>query len=372
MLLLSILLAASIAVNIWLWRRNRRNAKKVAFLFNAIDDGDYNFRFPDEKLKEDKLLSASLNRIKLILEHARDEQRERERYYEVILDSVDTGIVVIEEDRGVVLRTNKAARKMLGRDVITHISQVEERLKAFATRTSYTSLKGRRVRIVGFSDIHGELANQEIDAWVKLIRVLTHEIMNTITPIASLSETLLPSSEGKVREGLSTISQTSRELMAFVKGYREFTHVPTPRPKLLYVGPFLERMKGQASGWLHDGQRLTVSVEPKDLLVYADEGLLSRVISNLLKNAAEATANGGDISVRAYTGGQDAVTIDVIDDGEPIDKELAAHIFVPFFTTKEGGNGIGLSLSRRIMRAMGGAIDLVGDARKTTFRLTFQ
>lgn len=347
---------------------------KVAFLFNALDNGDYSFRFTEGGgLTDDRLTNASLNRVKDILQHARDEQKEREKYFELILNSVDTGIVVVDDGRGVVLRCNDAALRLLKRVVITHIDQVNEVLKSLSVRSTYTTLKGRRVKILAVSDIKGELADQEIDSWVKLIRVMTHEIMNTLTPIISLSDTLLKQADGEEKEGLGVINSTSRELVRFVENYRKFTHVPTPVPTLFYVEPFLERMSRFAAPLLDAGCAVTVSVEPEDLLVYADEGLISRVVSNLIKNAAEATGGGGHIWLKAYTGDGDTVVIDVIDDGPLIPEEVAVHIFVPFFTTKKDGSGIGLSISRQIMRASNGFISLVSDKRNglTTFRLTF-
>ena len=359
---------------LYFWRRYRSTVRKVTFLFNAIDNGDYSFRFAEgDKAEGDRVLNRSLNRVKDILMHARDEQMEREKYFELILDSVDTGIIVVEEGRGVVLRYNRAAQKLLQREVITHVDQIKETMKNFSSRETNTFLKGRRVRIVAFSDIKGELANQEIDSWVKLIRVLTHEIMNTVTPIVSLSDTLLRHSEGEQHEGLSVINRTSKELVRFVENYRRFTHVPAPQPTLFYVKPFLERMASLARQYLKDGCTVEADVLPGDLIVYADEGLISRVVSNLLKNAAEAVPAGGHIWMKAYTGENDTVVIDVIDDGPMIPDDVASHIFVPFFTTKKEGSGIGLSISRQIMRVSNGFISLVTDRanRLTIFRLIF-
>lgn len=362
------------AACLWQWRRYRKTVKKVAFLFNALDNGDYTFHFPEGgRLEDDHLLNASLNRVKDILRHARDEQKEREKYFELIIDSVDTGILVLDDSRGIVLRCNKAALRLLGRDAVTHISQVEDRLGSLSVREAYTTLKGRRVKILAMSDIKGELANQEIDSWVKLIRVLTHEIMNTITPIVSLSDTMLKQAGDGRREELEVINRTSRELIRFVENYRKFTHVPKPVPQLFYVKPFIERMARLAVPLMKPGCTVSIGVEPADLLVYADEGLLGRVLSNLLKNAAEAMVEGGHVSVKAYTGEDDAVIIDVTDDGQPIPDDVAAHIFIPFFTTKKDGSGIGLSISRQIMRVSNGSIQLVQDKEKglKTFRLTF-
>lgn len=362
------------AAYLQLRKRYRRNIDKIGFMFNALDVGDYTFRFPEEGKKSgESQVNASLNRVKAILQHARDEQIEREKYFELILDSVDTGILVVDEERGIVLRSNRAALDLLHLGAVTHINQTKEKMADFSTRETHTVIKNRRVRIIGFSDIKGELANQEIDSWVKLIRVLTHEIMNTVTPIISLSDTLLKNSQGEQRTGLQVISQTGKDLVKFVENYRKFTHVPTPSPRLFYVKPFLQRMTELTKPLLKDGVDISIDIEPHDLLAYSDEGLVSRVVSNILKNAAEAVDSNGHIGIHAYTDAQEAVTIDISNDGEPIPDDVASHIFVPFFTTKNGGSGIGLSISRQIMRACNGSLVLLSDKKTklTTFRLTF-
>ncbi|MCI6161052.1 MAG: ATP-binding protein [Prevotellaceae bacterium] len=372
--ILAVALLGAIVVYIRLWNRYRRNIGKVAFMFNALDNSDYTFRFPEKgQGADEQLLNTSLNRVKEILQHARNEQMEREKYFELILDSVDTGILVVEEERGIVLRSNQAALDLLQMEMVTHIDQTKEKMAGFSTRETHTILKNRRVRIIGFSDIKGELANQEIDSWVKLTRVLTHEIMNTVTPIISLSDTLLKNSQDEQRSGLQVINQTSKELVQFVENYRKFTHVPTPSPKLFYVAPFLDRMVSLVRPLLKAGNSIGTHIEPQDLLVYADEGLVSRVVSNILKNAAEAIGENGQITLRAYTNAQESVVIDITNNGPMIPDDVAAHIFVPFFSTKSQGSGIGLSISRQIMRVSNGTIDLVSDkvTRLTTFRLAF-
>ena len=312
----------------------------------------------------------------------RDEAVEREKYYEQIMDAAGTGLLVVDE-AGHILQHNVAATRLLHRSVLTHMEQVGQQFAdgSLSVRETYTTLRNKRVRIVAFSDINGELVNREVDSWIKLIRVLTHEIMNTITPITSLSQSLLQQAKGEQREGLEVINKTGTELMAFVENYRRFTHVPQPQPRLFYAKPFLERMATLADA---DG-RVGVSVKPADLLVYADEGLLGRVVTNLLKNAKEAVAcaqdeeGSGDGSpqrdskvwIEAYTGDDDSVVIDICDDAALIAPDVAQQVFVPFFTTKQGGSGIGLPLSRQIMRVSGGTLELVQDAkaRKTVFRM---
>ncbi len=350
-----------------LYRRNRLNVSKVRFLFDAIDNGDYTFHFSEDAKKDsDAALNSLLNRTKSVLQHARDEQKEREKYFELILDAVDTGILVVETQRGIVLRFNRAALQLLQRSDVSYISQVEKQLSAFSVRETHTMLRGKQVRIIGFNDIRGELANKETESWVKLIRVLTHEIMNTLTPIISLSQTLLPKAKGEEREGLEVIHRTSSELIGFVENYRKFTHLPQPQPKIFYAKPFMERMIKLS------GRHVDLSVEPADLLIYTDEGLLSRVVTNLLKNAMQATPDDGRLLIRAYTGESDKIIIEIADNGSKIDAETAEHIFVPFFTTKQDGSGIGLSISRQIMHLLGGTIELLpyDSQGLTTFRLT--
>lgn len=361
----------------------RRNIRKVAFMFDAIDASDFTFSFSTRGVNgSDAMLNKSLNRIKQILVNARDEAVEREKYYEQIMDAAGTGLLVVD-GAGHILQHNVAATRLLHRSVLTHMEQVGQQFAdgSLSVRETYTTLRNKRVRIVAFSDINGELANREVDSWIKLIRVLTHEIMNTITPITSLSQSLLQQARGEQREGLEVINKTGTELMAFVENYRRFTHVPQPQPRLFYAKPFLERMATLADA---DG-RVGVSVKPADLLVYADEGLMGRVVTNLLKNAKEAVAcaqdeeGGGDGSpqrdskvwIEAYTGDDDSAVIDVCDDATLIAPDVAQHVFVPFFTTKQGGSGIGLPLSRQIMRVSGGTLELVQDAkaRKTVFRM---
>ena len=383
-----VLLLVAVVGYVRLYRHYRRNIKKVRFLFDAIDNGDFSFNFPTEKRnKEDKILHQSLNRIKLFLQHTREEQMEREKYYEQILNAVDTGIMVVDSQDNI-LQHNQAALRLLDTDVLTHMNQVKGKLKDehLAKHETQAMLKDKHVRIIALSDVSHELSNQEVDSWIKLIRVLTHEIMNTITPVTSLSETLLKelnseelytakslsAEQAKLKQGLETIHKTGTELLAFVNNYRRFTHVPQPQPALFYVEPFLERMAMLCN------HEVEIAVTPKDLLAYADESLISHVVTNLLKNAVEAF-NGlqsepttkASIRLHAYTNEQEAVIIDVSNNAGLIPDDIASHIFIPFFTTKPEGSGIGLSLSRQIMRVSGGSLSLHQYKAQgiTTFRI---
>ena len=402
LIIIIVLLLVAVVGYIRLYRHYRRNIKKVTFLFDAIDNGDFSFSFPTEKrFKEDKILHQSLNRIKLFLQHTREEQMDREKYYEQILNAVDTGILVVDGHDNI-LQHNQAALRLLDTDVLTHMNQVKGKLKDehLAKHETQAMLKDKHVRIIALSDVSHELSNQEVDSWIKLIRVLTHEIMNTITPVTSLSETLLTrvTEDKDLKQGLETIHKTGTELLAFVNNYRRFTHVPQPQPALFYVEPFLERMA------LLCNHEVEIEVSPKDLLTYADESLLSHVVTNLLKNAVEAFKEKGIsaernkqdgneqgrnkqecrsadlqsaaskkafIRLKAYANAQESIIIDVSNNAGLIPEDVASHIFIPFFTTKPEGSGIGLSLSRQIMRVSGGSLSLHQDKAQgiTIFRI---
>ena len=372
LIIIIVLLLVAVVGYIRLYRHYRRNIKKVTFLFDAIDNGDFSFNFPTEKrFKEDNILHQSLNRIKLFLQHTREEQMDREKYYEQILNAVDTGILVVDSHDNI-LQHNQAALRLLDTDVLTHMNQVKGKLKDehLAKHETQAMLKDKHVRIIALSDVSHELSNQEVDSWIKLIRVLTHEIMNTITPVTSLSETLLTrvTEDKDLKQGLETIHKTGTELLAFVNNYRRFTHVPQPQPALFYVEPFLERMAMLCN------HEVEISVSPKDLLAYADESLLSHVVTNLLKNAVEAFKEKRKLSfirLQAYANAQESIIIDVSNNAGLIPEDVASHIFIPFFTTKPEGSGIGLSLSRQIMRVSGGSLSLHQDKAQgiTTFRI---
>ncbi len=383
LIIIIVLLLVAVVGYIRLYRHYRRNIKKVTFLFDAIDNGDFSFNFPTEKrFKEDNILHQSLNRIKLFLQHTREEQMDREKYYEQILNAVDTGILVVDSHDNI-LQHNQAALRLLDTDVLTHMNQVKGKLKDehLAKHETQAMLKDKHVRIIALSDVSHELSNQEVDSWIKLIRVLTHEIMNTITPVTSLSETLLTrvTEDKDLKQGLETIHKTGTELLAFVNNYRRFTHVPQPLPALFYVEPFLDRMAMLCN------HEVEISVTPKDLLVYTDER------TNLLKNAVEAfkekeredkqecrsadlqsaASKKAFIRLKAYANVQESIIIDVSNNAGLIPEDVASHIFIPFFTTKPEGSGIGLSLSRQIMRVSGGSLSLHQDKAQgiTTFRI---
>ena len=259
-------------------------------------------------------------------------------------------------------------------------------LKATSFKTNENELV-----ILSIQDIKNELDEKEIESWMKLIRVLMHEIMNSITPITSLSESLskiysiggnpvLPEQVSAktiatTLQGLNVIKEQGKGLMSFVESYRKLTKVPDPEKKLFRVSDLMSRVQILYNSLDNSNKTdLSVSLNYPDLEIFADQNLISQVLINLLKNALEANEsnNNGTIKIVASKGINDHPEICVIDNGPGIPEENIDEIFVPFFTTRQNGSGIGLSISRQIMRVHGGNLKVrsVPD-KETVFCLSF-
>lgn len=388
-----------------LWKLYRQSEQKVSRLLEAVDNDDGSFRF-SERDTDLTYVNRSLNRIADILSRARADVIRQERYFEHILNVVSTGIIVIGND-GHIERTNHCALQLLGMEACTHMRRIADAAPELAhllaesvsgdsfqveyshgttTRTLHVHIStvvihDRELRIAAIDDIDRELDAREIDSWSRLTRVLTHEIMNSLSPITSLSDNLLRDESAalpdSVRHGLETISATGHNLSSFVASYRRLAHPAVPEPALFDVRPFLERMVSLARNFAGDSAcAITLRRCAHDLMLYADEGMIAQVMLNLLKNGIQATAEQpkADISVEAFVSTADEVVIEVSNNGPQILPEIADRIFLPFFTTKPDGNGIGLSLSKQIMRASGGTLTLrpyTASHPATTFALTF-
>jgi signal transduction histidine kinase len=231
-------------------------------------------------------------------------------------------------------------------------------------------------RLYSIENLSGELTARESSAWRNLIRVLTHEIMNTLTPVSSLAETTAtmlddPRATADVRNAIETIARRSQGLMTFVSRYRELLAVPKPVPAPLLVADVMHSVVKLTQPEL-TGVRVKVEVEPASLQVHADRQLLDQVVLNLVKNALDALAGRGSrwLTLSAYADFGRTI-IKVADNGPGIADDAIDQIFVPFFTTKRDGSGIGLSLSRQIMSAHGGEIVVDSDAGGTTVSLIF-
>lgn len=390
---------------------SKRILRKVMYMLDALEDKEMNFRF-DEKSLFSRALHRTLNRIRLIFEKERQEISEQERYYGQMLDCVNTGIVVVdlnERSKGRVLYNNKAATNILGVSSLSNIRQLanvsselescfdtvsvgnnemkvsfynEKGQISLSVVATLAFLQGKDVKIIVLNDISNEMSHNEEISWNKLIRVLTHEIMNTVTPIASLSRTLsqeldsksddCPFERNNLKLGLETIAESSKGLIKFVDTYRSLTRISTPVKKAFYLKELVDRVRQLTSKQINDvGAKLLYVEKSDDILLYADEDQISQVFVNLIKNALQAHAML--IEITAEIDFAETVVIHVSNNGKPINKENYDDIFVPFYTTKQEGTGVGLSLSRQVMRLHNGNISLVcSNEKNTVFKLQFK
>lgn len=368
----------------------RKIIGKIDFMSDALDSGESAFRYSEDHWS-DRRLNRSLNRLRSIFEAEKSDIRERERYFGIMLDHVQSGVIVIDGDK--IDYSNVIARGFLGMSDISSLRQIErispELANAFRSasetesRASFVSergtvqfsisactarLHGKDVSIVTFNDITREMENNESESWTRLIRVLTHEIMNTVTPIASLSSALSQNLDAydteDVRSALGTISSSSEGLISFVQSYRSLTHIAAPIRKAFYLRDLVnDSVTIAQANW--PSARVSYHELSEDIILYADYGQISQVMNNLIKNAVQAGAS--DIDITASIDKRERTVINVANNGEPISETGREQIFVPFYTTKGvSGTGVGLSLCRQIIRLNGGTINLTSSTLEAT------
>jgi nitrogen fixation/metabolism regulation signal transduction histidine kinase len=383
--------------------------KNIIFLLNALDNGDYSFNFAETKLsRRERELNRMMNRIKEILSKARKEVIENEKFLSLIMESVSTGIIILNEDN-LVMRINRSVNRLLGLPVFTHINQLanidkslpglfrnletsdtkiikianEREEVQLSLRASEILLKEKKLRIITLNNIGSELDYKEMDSWIRLIRVMTHEIMNSIAPVTSLTDTLLSAFRRDEHceedtlmqntvEALQTINTTAKGLTGFVNSYRRFTGIPEPQLNPVSLQAVIERAVAlETTGFEDKGISATLFLPAEPVVRQLDESQIMQVLLNLLKNAVEALSDEkGEIRIELTEDG-DKLHLDVCNNGCPISEEVLPNIFVPFFTTKHSGTGIGLSLSRYIMRLHGGTLNHFTKENWTVFRMTF-
>ncbi|QIK59869.1 GHKL domain-containing protein [Dysgonomonas sp. HDW5A] len=393
-----------------LYSHYKKFNQNILFLLNALDNGDYSFHFTEAKTsKREKELNQMMNRIKDILTRARKEVIENEKFLSLIIESVSTGIIILDPNNNV-HATNHATNQLLGLPVFTHLNQlkpIDESLPELfknlevkdnaqikianereeiqiSLNVSKITLKKGTMKVITLNNIGNELEAKEMESWIRLIRVMTHEIMNSIAPITSLTETLLFSYKMQSAEApgdslrrntvdaLETISSTAKGLITFVDSYRKFTGVPTPQFRKFELVPLLEKVLHlESSNMEEKGIESSIIYTNKHIELNADEGQITQILVNIIKNAVEAINNSkGKIEIRVSES-ENKVSIDIYNNGDPIPSEIAAHIFIPFFTTKDYGTGIGLSVSRYIMRLHGGNLKHHTSNEWTVFSLIF-
>lgn len=391
--------------------------RKMSYFLEAVQNNDSTLKFPENiKNKPIRELYQGLNKVNEQIQQLKIESQQREQYFQTLLEHIATGIITFNT-KGFVLHANSFAKKLLGMDVLTHISQIDrinralfqtiQNIKPFDEKlvalmnergTIELSLKASSIKtttdeliLLSIQDIRNELDEKELDSWMKLIRVLMHEIMNSIAPITSLAESLSKFYYKDSREiqpseidektiattvrGLNVINEQGSGLMHFVESYRKLTRLPKPEKKPFKAEELVTRVKLlYLSLENSDTVKLTVTINPPELELNADENLISQVLLNLLKNALESIAKSPDARIHliARISEKQRPEILVIDNGPGIPEEIIEQIFVPFFTTRENGSGIGLSLSRQIMRLHGGSLKVRSlPGKETVFTLGF-
>lgn len=368
----------------------RKIIGKIDFMSDALDSGESAFRYSEDQWS-DRRLNKSLNRLRAIFEAEKTDIRERERYFGIMLDHVQSGVIVIDGDK--IDYSNIIARGFLGMSDISSLRQIErlspELANAFRnaseteSRASLVSergtvqfsisacesrLHGKDVSIVTFNDITREMENNESESWTRLIQVLTHEIMNTVTPIASLSSALSQNlgdyDAADVSSALGTIASSSEGLISFVQSYRSLTHIAAPVRKAFYLKDLVnDSVTIAQTNW--PSARVSYHELSEDIILYADYGQISQVMNNLIKNAVQAGAS--EIDITAAIDKRERTVINVANNGEPISETGKEQIFVPFYTTKgASGTGVGLSLCRQIIRLNGGIINLTSSTAEST------
>lgn len=380
----------------------KRLKEKCYLMLEAIRNNDYSFRLPATyHSASEQVLQDTINQFGILMNEQKQQMVQQEKFYEHIMSAVSTGIIVIDEHDNI-MQANPAAAKLLGLPILSNLRQLERygndvvdlfrKLQArersqlhlqtnkgevdLSISCVRTDLNKQPVRILIMNDIRNELDEKELDSWIKLTRVLTHEIMNSMAPISSISDTFMQREEVKNSElfdGIRAIHDTSSGLISFVDSYRKFSALQQPQPEPFYVQEIMKQVS--SLNIVPEHINLNIQVEPDDLMLYADSNLIRQILINLLKNAVQAIGNNeGRILVHAYADKSEHVFINVSNNGPAISSELARQIFVPFFTTKQDGSGIGLSLARQIMKLSGGTITLLKTGTNNwpvTFQLEF-
>lgn len=368
----------------------RKIIGKIDFMSDALDSGETAFRYSESRWRN-RRLNKSLNRLRSIFEAEKADIRERERYFGTMLDHVQSGVIVIDGEK--IDYSNTVAKGFLGMAEISSLRQIgrisPDLANAFReasemeSRASFISergtvqfsisactarLHGKEVSIVTFNDITREMENNESESWTRLIRVLTHEIMNTVTPVASLSSALSQNldsySAEDIRSALGTIASSSEGLISFVQSYRSLTQISAPVRKAFYLKDLVNDSVNIAKANWPSANVLYRELS-SDVILYADYGQMSQVLNNLIKNAVQAGA--GNVSITASIDKREQTVIDIANDGEPISTSGQEQLFVPFYTTKgTSGTGVGLSLCRQIVRLNGGTIKLSSSTPEAT------
>lgn len=389
--------------------------RKITFFFDAVRNEDSTLHFPENtKDKSFKSLNVSLNRLNELITDIKIRNENNELFFRQLLKYSSTGILVVDEN-GYVDLINDAALEMLQLTNLAHVDLLKQKnpevfenlqhlkpgqsnmirifdgagLRLLSFKLGVIKFGEKTFKVFSLYDIKNELEEKELDTWQKLIRVLTHEIMNSVAPITSLSNTLrrifIPgdkpvsvneiqqNSIDKALEGLTVIEETGKGLMNFVDNYRKLTKIPKPVFKPILLDEWLNRVYLLMKERLESEKiELTLTNHNVKKPFHGDEKLLTQVLINIINNAIDALADKKQKKIQIASGYKknNGLEIKITDNGKGIDEENMDKIFIPFFTTRENGSGIGLSLARQIMRLHKGTIEAISKPGQfTTFIL---
>ncbi|MCY1719280.1 ATP-binding protein [Prolixibacteraceae bacterium Z1-6] len=405
-----ILLIATINLIHFLNRINRR----IFYFFDAIKNEDSTLSFPNNlNNKIIKDLNKSLEKVNQQIQQIHIENRQQEQYFQALLEHAATGMFTFNK-KGFILHSNHHMKRLFSVDVLTHLNQLERIDKKLYHTIKYIQPSEQRLvtvhnnqgviqlliksnsfisdqeelMLISVHDIKNQLDEQELDSWRKLIRVMMHEIMNSITPITSLSESLAGYfyADGNLKKpedinektisttirGLEVIREQGKGLISFVESYRKLTRLPQPNKKVFPIKNLVDNIR-ILSGSFENAEKIKMNCEvhPQELEIVADEKQISQVLINLVKNAYQANDNNenAQVTIKASMNPEGRAEIKVSDNGPGISADLMDKIFVPFFTTKEAGSGIGLSISRQIMQMHGGSLKIISSPGKRTIAI---
>ena len=399
-------------------RYTEQTNRKLQKLFESIRYNDFATRFTDNQLgKSFEGLNNEFNQVIEAFNKNKTEKEEHFNYLLTVIQHVSIGIIVYKRD-GTVDVYNNAVKKLLQISKLRNISDLEkvsenlpetliemragekdlvklfidDKLIQLSIYATQFKMRGEEFLLVSFQDINPELEQKEIESWQKLIRVLTHEIMNSITPISSLAATVADIIEqtrennppkrkedieslDDVSHAINTIEKRSKGLLNFVDIYRNLTRIPKPTFRHFEIHELIDRaLELLSSKFQQHNINVKAKILPKDLKILADPDLLDQVIINLLLNAIDALKDieKGEISITASVNLNNRVSIEVSDNGKGIKPDIMDKIFMPFFTSKKTGSGIGLSLSRQIMQMHKGSINVRSKPDEgTSFTIVF-
>jgi len=396
---------------------NKTNSDLEKF-FSSVEDHDSSVRFSENTMNSSfRKLHDRMNNLNTIIQTVKIENERTSHFLQSVVDHVDVGLLSFDMN-GTIGIYNRAAKRYLniqqlwqlsslktinyelfevintikpGQEIL-HKMKIDNLLQCILIKATELKFESNTIKLVSFQDITNELDKKELDSWKRLIRVLTHEIMNSISPITSLTsvisgyfkkkedETMVPLDKidhqivTKTLSGLNTIEETGKGLLGFVDKYRSLTSLPKPNLSKFTIDSLFRKCRILMESNLSNNIKITSSIYPEDISIEADYGQVEQILINLIKNSVEAISErkNGTIHLKALYA-QDGILIQVEDNGTGISGDIIEDIFVPFYTTKENGSGIGLSLSKQIMQNHGGIISVNSVPDKgSRFTLKFQ